>query len=105
MEVEDDGFVGGEDGAVFGVCEAVGVVAVLDEFEEVDDVDEADFQLGEVLAEESGGGEGFLGGDVAAAGHDYVGFGVGVVAGPFPDTDALGAVCYGVFHVEVLEVL
>jgi hypothetical protein len=28
MEVEDDGFVVGEDCGVFGICEAVGVVAV-----------------------------------------------------------------------------
>jgi hypothetical protein len=31
MEVEDNGFVVGEDCAVFGVCEAVGVVAIGDE--------------------------------------------------------------------------
>ena len=57
-----------------------------------------------MLAEQRGGGEGFLRDDVAAAGHDEVWFGAGVVRGPGPDAEALGAVGDGVVHVEVLEV-
>lgn len=105
VEVEHDGLVVGEDGGVLGCCQAVGVVAVWHELEEVDDVDEADFQLGEVLAQESGGGQGLLRWDVAAACHDEVGFGARVVGGPVPDADAFSAVGYGVFHVEELQVV
>ena len=74
------------------------------EAEEIDDVDEADLEVGEVLAEDGGGGEGFLRGDVAGAGHDDVGLGAVVGGGPVPDADAFGAVLDGGVHVEVLEV-
>lgn len=60
VEVEDDGLVGREDGAVGGVGEAVRVIGGGDEFEEVNDVDEADLEVGEVMAEDGGSGEGFL---------------------------------------------
>jgi hypothetical protein len=94
VEVEDDGAVGGEDGAVFAIREAVGMVDVGDELEEVDDVDEADFEGGDVFAEEGDGGEGFGGGDVAAGGHDDVGVGALVVGGPVPDSETFGAVLH-----------
>ena len=51
MEVEDAGYVVGEDGLVLVRLEAMGVLVLVDELEEVDDVNEADFEVGEVCAE------------------------------------------------------
>jgi hypothetical protein len=105
VEGEDDGPVVGEERGVLGVRQAVRVVAVGDQLEEVDDVDEAHFHVGEVLAQEGGGREGFLRHDVAAGGDDDVGLFAVVVGGPVPDADALGAVGDGGFHVQELDVV
>jgi hypothetical protein len=96
VQVEAAGPLVGQavDGAVFAIREAVGMVDVGDELEEVDDVDEADFEGGDVFAEEGDGGEGFGGGDVAAGGHDDVGVGALVVGGPVPDSETFGAVLH-----------
>jgi len=73
------------------------------EAEEVDDVDETDFEGWAAFAKNGYGGEGFGRGDVAGAGHDDIGFRAIVVAGEVPDADAFGAVVDGLIHVEVLE--
>jgi hypothetical protein len=95
----------GEERGVLGVRQAVRVVAVGDQLEEVDDVDEAHFHVWEVLAQERGCREGFLGHDVSAGSDDDVGLFAVVVGGPVPDTDALGAVGDGGVHVEELDVV
>ena len=70
--------------------------------QQIDDVDKPHPQLGEFLPQNGGGGEGFHGGNIATAGHDdirFVGvFAAIVVAGPFPNTDALGAVGDRLLH-------
>ena len=87
------------------MCQAVWVVAVRDELEEIHDVDETDFQIWEVLAEQCGGGERFLRHDVSGGSDDEVwGGGVGDVGGPGPDADAFCAVHDRVGHGEVLQV-
>ena len=70
---------------------------------QVDDVDHADFQLGQMLAQDGHGGERLQRGHVAAAGHDHVGRDALVVAGPLPDADALGAVLDGGVHRQPLR--
>lgn len=105
VEVEDDGLVGREEGRPLLVAEAVGVVARVDELEQVDAVDAADLELGEVVQEEVDGDEGLVGADVAAGGHDEVGLLACVGAEFGPDADALGAVLDGGVHAEVLEML
>ena len=105
VEREDDGPVVGEKRCVLCVRQAVRVVAVGDQLEEVHDVDEAHFHFGEVLAQQGGCSQGFLGHDVSAGGDDDVGLFAVVVGGPVPDADALGAVGDGGFHVEELDVV
>ena len=105
VESEDDGPVVGEERGVLGICQAVRVVAVGDELEEVDDVDEAHFHVWEVLAQEGGCGEGFLRHYISAGGDDNVGLFAVVVGGPVPDADAFGAVGDGGVHVEELDVV
>ena len=95
VEGEDDWLVSGEEGIEIFVAEAVGVLGVRLELHEIDDVDDANFEIGEGFAEDRDGGEGFERGDVAGAGHDDIGLGAAVVAGPFPDADAFGAVADG----------
>jgi len=51
VETEDARTVVREDGSVFFVCEAVRVVAVGLELEQVDYIHESDFQEGQVLAQ------------------------------------------------------
>ena len=55
------------------------------------------------MAEDGNGGEGFERRDVAGAGHHDVRLGAAVVAGPFPDADAFGAVLDGGVHGKPLR--
>ena len=51
VEVEDAGYVVCEDGLILMRFEAVGVLVLVDELEEVDDVYKTDFEVGKVCAE------------------------------------------------------
>ena len=92
----------GEQRVVVGVAEPVRVLGGGLQFHQVDDVDHADLQLGQVLAEDRDGAQDLQGRGVSAAGHDDVGLGALVVAGPVPDADPLGAVHGGGFHGQPL---
>jgi hypothetical protein len=70
---------------------------------EVDDVDDADLELGQVLAQERRGGQHLQGGDVARATQDHVGLGAGVAAGPVPRADPARAVQDRVLHRQPVE--
>lgn len=105
VEVEDDGRVLGEEADPLAVRHAVGVLRGVDEHEEVDDVDVADLEVGEVLQQQVDGRERLVRADVAARGHDHVGVLAGVGAELGPDAGALGAVRDGLVHVQVLQVV
>lgn len=70
MEIENHRLGGCEKRGVLGIGQTVRMRVWRDEFEQVGYVEEADFQVREVLPEEGGGGEGFVGRDVAAGCHD-----------------------------------
>ena len=91
MEGEDDRLVGGEEAIEIFVVEAVRMLVEGFERQEVDDVDDADAQVGRPVAQQGDGGEGFQRGHIAAAGHHDFGIAV-VVGGPLPDAKARGAV-------------
>jgi hypothetical protein len=74
------------------------------QFEKIHHVDEADFHVGKLLSQQRGRSQGLLGRYVTGGGHDHVGFNALVVAGPVPNTYALGAVFNRGIHIEVLEV-
>ena len=63
----------GEEAVEVAVGQAVRVLGGRRELEEIHDVDEADLQVREVLAQQHDGGQRFLGRDVAGAGHHDVG--------------------------------
>ncbi len=69
----------------------------------VDDVDDADGEVGQVAAQQLGGGQDLLGGDVTGAGEDDVRFAAVLGAGPFPDAGAACAVGAGLVHGEPVE--
>ena len=56
-----------------------------------------------MFAQDGDGGQRFQRGHVAAAGHDHVGRGVLVVAGPLPNADAFGAMLDGGVHRQPLR--
>ena len=103
MKVENDRLIDGEQAVKVPVGQAVEVFGLRLQLEQVDDVDETDFDFGKVLPEQGGRRQGLHGRDVARAGHHHVGFIPLVVAGPIPDPNALGAVPDGVIPGQVLE--
>src|SRR5208282_1083796 len=74
------------------------------ELEQVDHVHKPDFDVRQVLSEQSCGSQRLHCWDIAATCHYHVGFGALVVAGPDPDASSLRAVLDCRLHVQVLEV-
>jgi hypothetical protein len=73
------------------------------EFEQIHHVHEPDLDVGQVLAEEGGGGQGLRRRTVAATRHNDVRFGALIVACPGPDAGAFRAMLDRRFNVKVLE--
>lgn len=61
VEVENAGLIISKNGSPLVRTQPVRVFAGIDELEQIDDIDEADLQLGQVLSEKCGGCEGFMG--------------------------------------------
>ena len=99
---EDDRPVGREERVEVAVGEAVRVLGVGLQPHQVDDVDDAHLQVGQLAAQDVDGGERLERRDVAAAGHDHVRVAV-VVRGPLPDAEPARAVQDGVVDREVVE--
>lgn len=102
VEREDDRFILGEKSVEISVAQAVGMLGLGLEGHEIDDIDDSDFDGGEMVAEPVHSGEGFEGGNISGASHDDIGFGILVIAGPAPDTDAGGTMFNGLVHGEPL---
>src|SRR5271157_4297056 len=72
-------------------------------FEKIDDVDEADLQVGELLPKQHRCGQRFLRRYIPRGGEDDIRLATLVVPRPVPNADALGAVLNGGIHIEVLK--
>ena len=70
---------------------------------QIDYVDKANLQIGQGSPQQVHGRQRLEGGNIAGARHHHVGLAVFVVARPFPDADAGGAMLDGGIHVEVLQ--
>src|SRR6266581_3530400 len=105
VEVEDDWLVHGEQAVEVPVRQAVRVLAGGRELQQVDDVDEANLQIGEVLPQHHDRRERLLGRDVAGTGHHHIRLRALVVARLRPDAEALRAVFDRLLHGHVLQVL
>ena len=85
------------------VAQPVRVFALRFQLHQVHDVDDANFQVRQMLAQDGDGGERLQRGHVATAGHDHIGCSALVVAGPMPDADAFGAMLDGGVHGQPLR--
>src|SRR5215831_16992215 len=74
------------------------------QLEEVDHVDEADLQVGELLPQQYGRCQGLLRGDIAGGSHDEIGLAILIITSPIPNTDTLRTVLDRGVHVQVLKV-
>lgn len=105
MEAEDDRLIVGEDGGVFGIGKSMRMVAIRNQLEEIDDVDEADLDGRKVFSQERRGREGFLGHNIPARGYYQVRLPSSTIRSPIPHSDTLGAMYDGVLHAEVLQMI
>lgn len=92
---EDDRFVFGEERVEICIAEAVRMFGTWLQRHDVDDVDDADFESRAMLPQDFDGGEGFEGWNVSSTGHDDVWFVAVVIASPWPDAEASGAMFDG----------
>ena len=99
---EDDGFVFGEEGVEIRIAQAVRMFGAWLQGHDVDDIDDAHFELRTMVSQHFDGGECFECRNISGASHDDVGFVAVVVAGPWPDAQAGRAMFDGRIHVEPL---
>ena len=100
---EDHRPVGGEERVELRVGEPVRVLVLVLQPHQVDDVDEADAQVGQPLAQDRRGGQRLERRDVAGAAEHDVGILAVVVARPLPDAEAARAVRDRLVHRQVVE--
>jgi len=105
VEVENNRLVIGKDGIVLGVGQTVWMIAIGLQLEQVDDIDEANLQLGKMLTKKGSSSKRFLRASVTATCHDDIRLCTCIVGGPRPNTKTLATVGDGVFHVEELKVV
>ena len=89
---EDDGFVPGEQLVEVPIAQTVRVFRIWLQPHKVNDVNDPDFEIGQMLVKDGNGGERFQRGDITAAGHHHVRIGALIVTRPLPDADTLCAV-------------
>ena len=75
-------------------CSLVGL-----QLHQVDDVDDADLELGQVLAQDGHGRQRLQRRHVAGAGHHHVRLAPASLLGPLPDADARGAVLQAAWSI------
>ncbi len=70
---------------------------------QVNHVDYADFNVGEMLTEQIHGGESFERWNISGAGHHHVGLRPLIIRSPLPNTDSARAMLDGGIHIEKLQ--
>ena len=105
VEVEDDGPVVGEDCVVLGGCQAVRVIAIRHQLEQVDHIHESDLQFRQVFPQKCSGSQRLLSHDITARCHDEIRLDTCVVGSPLPDTETFATMSDRILHVQELQVL
>src|SRR5215831_20751786 len=89
---EDDGLVRREQLVEIAVRETMRVLARWLQFHQVDNIDDADLQIGRMLSKQVDSGKRLQGRHIAATCHHDIGFTASVVACPFPYAESSFAV-------------
>src|SRR6185503_19611376 len=89
---EDDRLVGAKHRIELAIRETMWMLAGRLKRHQVHYVDNANFEVGEMLTEQVNGGQSLQRRNIAGAGHHYVRFGTLIIAGPGPDTESNGTV-------------
>src|SRR5687767_703116 len=98
MKRKDDRLVLGEERIEVMITQSLWMLTVGLECHEVYDIDHANFQFGQVAAEQIDRGERLERRHIAAARHDHIRFPAFVVAGEFPDASARCAMLDRIVH-------
>ena len=100
---KDDGLVAREQEIEIRVAQPVWMFGGRLQPHEIDDVDHAHLEAGQVVPKDGRGGQGFERRHVARRGHDQIRLGAFIVARPLPDADPGSAVPYGGVHPQPLR--
>lgn len=103
VERKDDRPVGGEQCIKIVIRKAVRVFARWLQLHEIDDVDDAHFEIGCVSSEQVNRGKGLEGWNVPTTSHHNIGFATPVVAGPLPNSKSRFAVLDRFVHRQPLR--
>ncbi len=99
---EQYGLILGKVHVIISIGQTVGMLRGRLQAHEVNHVDNADFQLRQVLAQNGHSTQHFESRSVAAASQNYIGLLPGIVRRPFPNADSLGAVLNRLLHCKPL---
>src|SRR6185369_7620541 len=100
---EDDRLVGAKHRIELAIRETMWLLGGRLKRHQVHYVDDANFEIWEMLTEQVNGGEGLQRGNIAGAGHHHVRFSTLIIARPGPDTKSNGTVLDGGIHIEPLQ--
>ena len=100
---ENDRLIGGKQRIEILIAQSMRMLGLRLDGHQIDDIDHAHLQVRKILAQHAHCGQCLQRRDITGAGHYYVRLAADVVAGPFPDTDARGAVLDGGVHVQPLQ--
>src|ERR1700678_325453 len=103
VEIEDHWFVLGEQAVKVSIAQTMRMLALGQESEQIDDINETNFQIRKFVAQKLIGGQCFLGGNVASACKHNIRFAAFVIARPSPDAGAAYAMLDCRVHVEILQ--
>lgn len=103
VEVEDHRFIERKEAVKIPIRQAVTMLTLWLQLEQVNDVDKTEFEIREVFAQQSSGSQRFHGGDIARTGQHHIRFTILIGTGPIPDPNALGAVLNRLLQRQMLQ--
>ena len=103
VEGEDDRLILGKQHVVLGVGQAVRMLPLGLQLHQVNHVDHANLEFGQLFPQDGYGSQRFERRRLAAARHNNVRFCALIVGRPLPDADALGAVLHSLLHGQPLR--
>ena len=91
MEIKDNRFVGREERIEISIRQAMWMFAARLQLEQINHVNESDFQIRESFSKKCRRGQCFLRRDVAGSSKDNIRFVTFIIAGPIPDANTFCA--------------